>query len=114
MPAKLPSPSELPVWARLRPDGQAIVLTLHVQPNARSSGPAGRHGDALKLRIAAPATENRANEALLDYLHRELDLPRSRLRIMQGTSSRHKVIELATAAGATAARLRAWDGRQTR
>ena len=113
MPAKHPSASELPVWARLRPDGQAIVLTLHVQPNARASGPAGRHGDALKLRIAAPATENRANEALLDYLHEKLDLPRSRLRILHGASSRHKVIELATATGQTAARLRAWDDAKT-
>jgi hypothetical protein len=98
----------------MRPDGRAIVLTLHVQPNARVSGPAGRHGEALKLRIAAPAAENRANEALLDYLRRELALPRSRLRIVHGAASRDKVVELAAAGADTAARLRAWDESKSR
>ncbi len=99
----------LPSWARPRPDGRGIVLALHVQPGARSSGPAGRHGDALKLRIAAPATDNRANEALLEFLHRTLKLPRAAMRIVHGTSSRAKVVELAACGEDTAAVLRAWD-----
>lgn len=99
----------LPAWARLGLDGRTLILTLHVQPGARTSGPAGRHGDALKLRIAQPASENRANAALIDFLHRELALPRANIRIAQGASARRKVVELTAAPVQTAARLRAWD-----
>jgi uncharacterized protein (TIGR00251 family) len=102
-------PPILPAWARARSGGRGIVLSLHVQPGARVSGPAGRHGDALKLRIAAPATDNRANEALVDFLHRSLQLPRSAVRITHGTSSRQKVVEVGVTPEQAAARLRAWD-----
>lgn len=99
----------LPCWARRGADGRGLVLTLHVQPGARANGPAGRHGDALKLRIAAPASDNRANEALIDFLHDELALPRTALRIAHGAHSRHKVVAIDACTDALARRLRAWD-----
>jgi uncharacterized protein len=99
----------LPIWAKPRADGRGLVLTLHVQPGARASGPAGRHGEALKLRIAAPATDNKANEALAAFLQRELDIPRAAVRIAHGRSSRHKVVEIAAAPQSLAVRLNAWD-----
>ncbi len=99
----------LPGWARLTPDARVLVLTLHVQPGARTSGPAGRHGDALKLRIAQPASGNRANEALVDFLHRALDLPRAQVRIVHGAGSRRKIVELSSPLGAAPARLQQWD-----
>jgi uncharacterized protein (TIGR00251 family) len=99
----------LPVWARPRPDGRGLVLTLHVQPGARTSGPAGRHGDALKLKIAAPAADNKANEALTGFLQRTLGIPRAGIRIVHGRSSRHKVVEIAAEPAALAQRLQAWD-----
>lgn len=98
----------LPAWARVRPDG-TLVLTLHVQPGARATEAAGRHGDALKLKIAAPAADNKANEALTTFLQRSLGLPRAAIRIAHGMSSRKKVIEITAAPAAVAARLRAWD-----
>jgi len=103
----------LPSWARPGADGRGLVLTLHIQPGARASGPAGRHGDALKLRIAAPANDNRANEALIDFLHDELALPRAALRIAHGARSRHKVIAIDACTDALAKRLRAWDTEQS-
>ena len=108
MPSPAQSAPDLPVWAKARPDG-SVVLTLHVQPGARTSEPAGRHGDALKLRIAAPAADNKANEVLAAFLQRELDVPRAGIRIAHGRSSRHKVVEIAADARAIAARLMAWD-----
>ena len=99
----------LPVWAQARADGAALVLTLHVQPGARASGPAGRHGEALKLRIAAPATDNKANEALCAYLHRSLGVARDAVRITQGSSSRRKRVEIEAVPESLAARLDAWD-----
>ena len=99
----------LPPWAEPAADRRGVLLRVHVQPGARSSAPAGRHGDALKLRIAAPANDNRANEALIEFLRGALKLPRAAVRITSGARSRHKRIEIDACDEALALRLRAWD-----
>jgi len=101
--------SNLPPWAHLSGDGQTITLTLHIQPGAATNGPAGRHGGALKLRISAPPADNKANEALIDYLRAALHLPRAAVRIARGAHSRHKLVELDVRPEAVAAQLHAWD-----
>ncbi len=111
-PSAVP-PAALPPWAAPSADGRSVVLRVHVQPNARSSAPAGRHGDALKLRIAAPANDNRANEALIEFLREALGLPRSAIRITHGARSRHKRLTIDACDEALAARLRAWDTEPT-
>jgi uncharacterized protein (TIGR00251 family) len=85
------------------------VLTLHIQPGAAGSGPAGRHGDALKLRISAPPADNKANEALLDYLRTALHLSRAAVRITHGAHSRRKVVEIDARPRDVAAQLCVWD-----
>jgi len=105
-PAAAPA---LPPWARPSGDGRTITLALHIQPGAAKTGPAGRHGDALKLRISAPAADNKANEALIDYLRTALDLPRTAVRIAHGAHSRQKVVEIDAGREAVAAQLCAWD-----
>jgi len=113
--ANRPKPSmTLPCWARPSADGRGLTLSVHVQPGARTTGPAGRHGDALKLRIAAPANDNRANEALTDFLQDALALPRLAVRIVHGARSRHKLIAVDAFSEALAKRLREWDVGQTR
>ena len=72
-----------------------LTLTLHVQPAAKRSGFAGLHGDALKVRIAAPAIENRANSALVEVLAGTLGVPKSAVIIRQGATGRRKVVEIA-------------------
>jgi len=74
-----------------------LTLAVYVQPNARTSEVAGLHGDALKLRIAAPALDNRANAELIDFLHQWFKLPSSRITIKQGARGRHKLVVLDTA-----------------
>lgn len=108
-PAAATGGPALPAWARSGEGGRTVVLTLHVQPGASLSGPAGRHGDALRLRISAPAADNKANEALIDYLRRALGVSRAAVRIAQGAHARRKVVEIEAGADAVAARLRAWD-----
>jgi uncharacterized protein len=66
-----------------------------VQPNAKSTTVAGRHGDALKIRIAAPAADDSANAALIDFLHQWFNLPRANIIIKRGASSRRKIVEIA-------------------
>lgn len=82
-------------WYRLTPTGGA-VLSLHIQPGAKTSACAGLHGDALKIRLAAPPVDGKANEALLRFLAETLALPRQQLRLKSGQSSRQKRIEIDT------------------
>ena len=75
-----------------RRNGDAITLTLHIQPGAKRSGIAGLHGEALKIRLAAPPVEGRANEALLKYIAELFGVPLRQVDLRQGNQSRHKVV----------------------
>jgi len=88
-------------WFRQSADGR-LTLTLHIQPGARKTEFAGQHGDALKIRLAAPPVDGKANEALLRFLAEALDLPKSAVVLKNGQSSRRKVVEVS---GANAAQL---------
>ena len=81
-------------WYRLDPAQRRLTLTLYVQPNARTTAVAGKHADALKIRVAAPALDNKANAALIDFLHQWFKLPSSHIRISQGTRGRRKIVEI--------------------
>lgn len=78
------------MWYRRSDD--VITLTLHVQPGAKRSEITGLHGDALKLKLAAPPIEGRANEALLKYIGGLFDVPLRQVELKQGGQSRHKVV----------------------
>jgi uncharacterized protein (TIGR00251 family) len=52
------------------------------------------HGDALKVRIAAPAVDNKANAALIEFLSETLGVSRSSITIRHGATSRRKVVEV--------------------
>ena len=79
-------------WYRRRDD--VITLTLHVQPGAKRSEIAGLHGDALKIRLAAPPVEGRANDALLKFLADVFAVPLRSVELHQGGQSRHKVVAI--------------------
>jgi len=98
-------------WCRLDPGSGRLTLSVHVQPNARVSEIAGVHGDALKIKVAAPAVDNKANAALLDFLHRFLRLPSSQITLRHGARGRRKVVDITGAGSAILARItRAADG----
>ncbi len=77
-----------------RQNGELLTLTLHIQPGAKRSEIAGLHGDALKIRLAAPPIEGRANEALLKFIALLFDVPVRQVELKQGGQSRHKVIQV--------------------
>ena len=91
-------------WLRVAADGR-ITLTLHIQPGAKNTEFAGLHGDALKIRLAAPPVDGKANEALLRFIGETLGLPRAAVRLKSGQMSRRKVLEIQGAAPAAVARL---------
>ena len=93
-------------WFRVGSDGH-ILLTLHIQPGAKKTEIAGLHGDALKIRLAAPPVDGKANAALAAYVADCLDLPKSAVSLKSGQTSRRKVLEVA---GANAAQIAALAG----
>lgn len=73
-----------------------LTLQLHVQPGAARTGWAGLHGaGALKLRLAAPALEGRANAACVAFLAKSAGVPRAAVQIVRGEHSRDKLVRLA-------------------
>jgi uncharacterized protein len=69
-------------------------LRLRVSPGAARSGIVGRHGDAWKIRVAAPPEDGRANEAVLRLLADQLSLPRTAVTLVSGHGARDKIVEL--------------------
>ena len=63
-------------------------------PAAGRDAVLGWQGDALRLSVAAPAQRGKANEAVIRLLAGALGLPRQRLRIVRGQTSRRKVIAI--------------------
>lgn len=84
------SEREPPIWARR--DGTDWLLELHVQPGAKVTAAVGEHGGRLKLKIAAPPVDNKANTHLLAWLAAQLDVPRSAVRLVRGEASRQKTV----------------------
>jgi uncharacterized protein (TIGR00251 family) len=65
-----------------------------VSPGAAQSEVIGRHGDRWKVRVAAPAERGRANAALVELLAELLLLPRDRIEIVRGHTSRRKTVAI--------------------
>jgi hypothetical protein len=78
-------------------------VVIHVQPRARATAVAGRHGDALRVRLAAPPVDGAANEELVRFVAERLALPRRCVRIVAGLTSRRKVVEVEGLSAAEAA-----------
>jgi uncharacterized protein (TIGR00251 family) len=69
-------------------------LTVRAQPRANRSEIVGVHGECLKVRLAAPPVEGAANEELRRFLAKALKIPRSRVELTQGRSSRVKTLRV--------------------
>ena len=80
------------------------TLVIHVAPRARSTRVAGRHGDAIKITIAAPPVDGAANAELMRFLAARLGVPRGAVAIVAGAGSRRKTIEIAGLTTAAAVR----------
>jgi uncharacterized protein len=70
-------------------------LRLRVAPGAKRAGVVGRHGDAWKVRVAAPPEGGRANDAVVGLLAETLALPRRAVTVVSGRGARDKIVELA-------------------
>jgi uncharacterized protein len=73
----------------------AVRISVRVQPRASRTEIAGMHGDALKIRLAAPPVDGAANEALVTFLTEHFAVARRAVTIVSGAQSRSKVVEIA-------------------
>jgi uncharacterized protein (TIGR00251 family) len=69
---------------------RGTLLLVSVIPNAKRSEAVGLHDGMLRVRLAAPALEGRANDALIEWLAVQLRLPKRAVELRQGASSRRK------------------------
>lgn len=74
--------------------GGTISFRVRVQPRASRDEVAGEMGGALKVRLQAPAVEDRANEALVEFLAQLLKRPKAAVRLLSGERSRIKRVEI--------------------
>ena len=94
-----------PCLAAGRPDrtpADGVLLRLAVVPGARKTGADGLFDGALRVRLSAPPVDGKANEALLGFLADALGVPRSRLELVSGQTSRKKRVAVAGLAPAEA------------
>ena len=71
-----------------------VRFQVHVQPRASRTELAGGHGDAVKVRIAAPPVDGVANDELIAFLAKKLGVAKSAISIVSGEGSRDKLIEV--------------------
>ena len=89
----------------ITPTADGVRLRVRVQPSASRSEIAGRYGDAIRIRLASPPIDGKANEALVRLLSGVLAVPRRAVTLRAGEGSRSKVVEVAGVDVPTATRL---------
>ena len=89
----------------VRDDG--VLLQLSVMPNARRTEVDGLHDGALRVRLAAPPIDGRANDALIAWLAQSLGVPKRDVEVLRGESSRRKQVAIAVSHDVAAAWLSA-------
>ena len=94
------------VWLREAADG-SVVLTLHIQPGAKKTEFVGLHGEAMKIRLAAPPVDGKANAALCAFLADFCGVPKSAVMLLSGETSRAKRVRIEGGGAGLSARLRA-------
>jgi uncharacterized protein len=70
------------------------TLRVHIVPNAKQNKVVGEHGDAIKIKLRAPALEGKANAALRSFLAEELKISERSILLERGQKSREKIIHI--------------------
>ena len=70
------------------------ALRFHIVPNAQQNKVVGEHGSAIKIKLAAPAVEGKANAALRSFLAEQLEIPERAIALERGHKSREKIIRI--------------------
>ena len=77
------------IWVR-----PVATIRIHIIPNAKIDTIVGEHGDAIKIKLRAPALEGKANAALSRFLAEKLSIRQGAIALERGERSRDKVIRI--------------------
>ncbi len=83
-------PPDAPTLNWFHTDGDTLVLSIYAQPGARQTLIHGLHGDALKIRVATPPLDGRANDEIRRFLANVLQVPQRDVTMLSGEKSRSK------------------------
>ena len=87
--------NSLPAWISIDVDSaDSFIIALHCQPGAKKTEVQGEHDGRLKLRLAAPPVEGKANEALIQWLSKKLEIRRTNIELLAGDLSRLKRVRV--------------------
>ena len=78
----------------IRSNGSGVFLSCHVQPGAKRTAISGVYGTSLKIALAAPPVDGKANKELCVFLAKKLGLAKSAVTLVSGQTSRDKVVFL--------------------
>jgi uncharacterized protein (TIGR00251 family) len=78
----------------IQEDEHGVTVKVHLQPRAHRDKVIGVHGDALKVQITAAPVEGQANDACVAFFARALKIPKTKVAIISGLSSREKRVRL--------------------
>lgn len=73
---------------------KTLLLDLYVQPNTKKDEVVGKYDDKLKLRISAPAVDNKAYKHLIKFIAKLFDTPASRIKLIKGENQRNKRVKI--------------------
>jgi len=82
-------------FLRLDKEG-AVIVDIHVMPNAAQTRIQGLHDGALHVRLKAPPVDGKANQALQVWLAKTLGIPRSAVELLRGDTARRKQLRVAS------------------
>ena len=86
------------------------TIVVHVVPRSRATEIAGRYGDAIRIRLAAPPVDGAANAELIRFLAERLNVPRSAVTIVRGATARRKTVNIDGVSGEDVRSLLMADG----
>ena len=87
--------NSLPAWISIDSDSaDSFIIALHCQPGAKKTEVQGEHDGRLKIRLAAPPVQGKANEALIQWLSKTLEIRRANIELLAGDLSRLKRVRV--------------------
>ena len=72
----------------------SLKISIHATPGAKTTQVAGMHEHALRLRLAAPPVDGKANKALLAWAAKTFGVAKRQVELLHGAASRQKVIQI--------------------
>lgn len=79
-------------WYRI--NDSSAILQVHARPGAKRTEVAGLHGDSIKIRLASPPADGKANQCLVEFLAERFGVKKNQVSISQGLSARRKIVQI--------------------